>query len=126
MLGGIRRSLILFFIIGLLAVTVAAHAAANAATYTFKRLDEPGISVTAPTAINASGQVVGSYVDANGNIHGFLYSGGKFGMLDNPNAVETYGSEHGTYPADINANGQVVGTYVAADGVAHGFIATPI
>ena len=76
--------LILFLIIGLLAATAAAHAA----TYTFKKLDDPKADETSgkgtgtwPCAINAGGQVVGNYYDASGNSHGFLYSGGKFARL---------------------------------------------
>jgi len=55
--------------------------------YTYTTLDDPsaagGIS---PQGINDTGQIVGQYADASGKIHGFLYSGGTYTPLDDPNA----------------------------------------
>ena len=39
---------------------------------TFETFDVPGSSDTAPSSINASGVVTGSYIGADGGIHGFL------------------------------------------------------
>ena len=42
--------------------------------YTYTTLDDPfALSGTQATGINATGQIVGSYLNAGGN-HGFLYS----------------------------------------------------
>ena len=122
-LRGISRSFILFLIIGLLTVTVAAHAA----TYTFTTLDDPKAGGkpghrqgTLAVSINRSGQVVGYYLDASNIYHGFLYSGGHFTTLDDPKAGKT--GYQGTLAGSINDSGQVVGYYVDASNIHHGFL----
>ena len=69
--------------------------------------------------INESGQIVGDYVDAAGNDHGFLYSDGSYTTLAPPGSTwtEAYG---------INAQGEIVGTFIDAQGVVRGFIATAV
>jgi hypothetical protein len=60
---------------------------------------------TAPYGINASGQVVGGYLDASSRRHGFLLSPqGEFTVIDIPGATET------TVYA-INDSGTMVGRY---------------
>ncbi|MGB7076596.1 MAG: hypothetical protein WBD53_05355 [Xanthobacteraceae bacterium] len=59
---------------------------------------------TGPAAINNSGEVVGSYFDANYNLQGFLYAGGSYSNLEVPSAT-------GTIPFAINDSGEVVGMY---------------
>jgi probable HAF family extracellular repeat protein len=80
---------------------------------TYTTLDVPGVTFTAATGINDAGQIVGSYIAADGNFHGFLLSEGIYTLVDVPGATSTfiYG---------INNAGQIVGSY---DG--HGFLATP-
>jgi len=82
---------------------------------TYTTLDDPSVvtfnfqRVTVATGINASDQIVGSYVGLNGT-NGFLYSG-IFITLDDPLAGA------GVYPQGINASGQIVGSYGS-----HGFL----
>jgi len=58
---------------------------------------------------------VGTYVDASGNSHGFLESGGSFTTIDYPGA-------NGTFAVGINNAGQVVGSYWFGSGSNHGFL----
>ncbi|MDP1069403.1 hypothetical protein, partial [Klebsiella pneumoniae] len=48
--------------------------------------------------------VVGSYDDANGRSHGFIYNGSTYTTLDRPGAYHTD-------LRSINSNGDIVGTY---------------
>ena len=81
----------------------------------------PGSTSTAAFGINASGQIVGSYVDADGTKipHGFLLDNGSYTTLDPPGSTFTWA--HG-----INDFGQIVGMYQDAGGTFHGFLATPV
>lgn len=89
-------------ILGLVVVEVgSANAQLN---YTYTLLDVPGSIDTNATGINNAGQVVGWYIDANSQAHGFLYSGGTYTTLDPPGSV--YSLAYG-----INDAGQVVGWY---------------
>jgi len=58
-------------------------------------------------AIDAAGDIVGYYLDASGNVDGFLLSGGTYNIIDYPGAQYTY--LYGT-----NDLGQVVGTSSAS------------
>lgn len=69
---------------------------------------------TFPAGISG-GSIVGYYTDTNANVHGFLYSGGVFTTLDEPNA------QGWTYAQGID-NGNIVGSYQGADSVYHGFL----
>ncbi len=68
--------------------------------------------------INANGQVVGAYIDADGATHAFLMAGKAFISFDYPGSISTLAW-------GINAAGQIVGTYHTADGSAYGFLAQP-
>jgi len=88
---------------------------------TFTSFDVPvtGATVTQANDINASGQIVGTYIDANGLLHGFLMGRGAFSTIDFPGAGQT--SAWG-----INSAGQIVGNYsIVPGGVPHGFLAQP-
>jgi len=65
--------------------------------------------------INASGQMVGSYKDKPGRIHGFLSDGKSVVTIDFPNT--TY-----TEAWDINKAGVIVGDYFDANNQQHGFL----
>ena len=53
--------------------------------YTYTTIDDSlGARGTLAFGINASGQIVGTYIDANSRDHGFLYSGGIYTTLDDP------------------------------------------
>jgi uncharacterized membrane protein len=79
----------------------------------------PGSTVTQANDINASGHIVGAYVDANGVTHGFLMRGATFATIDFPGAARSLAW-------GINSAGQIVGTY-RTDPVQppHGFLAEP-
>jgi probable HAF family extracellular repeat protein len=87
--------------------------------YTFVTVDHPlGNNGTVPNGINATGQIVGTYVGANGN-HSFIYSDGTFVTLpDDPAAVPGFSLATG-----LNASDQIVGEYLDANLLAdHGFL----
>lgn len=69
--------------------------------------------------INATGQIVGSLLDATGS-HGFLLAAGSFTTIDVPGAAAGTTNAYG-----INAAGQIVGGFADANGVVHGFVASP-
>jgi probable HAF family extracellular repeat protein len=72
--------------------------------YNYITLDDPlGTNGTIAQGINASGQIVGYYIDSSNHTHGFHYSGGTYTTLDDPL------SPGGTYLTGINASGQIVG-----------------
>ena len=57
-----------------------------------------------PQSINDTGQIVGSFRDANGGVHGFLFTEETFTTLDVPGSLftEAFG---------INDSGQIVGRF---------------
>jgi probable HAF family extracellular repeat protein len=67
--------------------------------------------------INARGQIVGMYFDADFNFRGFLLSGGQYTTLDVPDAA--FGT---TYAQAINNRGQIVGGYADTSFNWHGFL----
>ena len=86
--------------------------------YTYTTLDDPSANNnTQAFGINASGQIVGEYIDASNHTHGFLYSNGTYTTLDDPSASAT----GGTVALGINDLGQIVGNYGDASG-GHGFL----
>jgi probable HAF family extracellular repeat protein len=72
---------------------------------------------TAADSINERGQIVGSYIDLDGNSHGFLVEGSTFTTLDCPGA-------NNTAAWGIDSAGQIAGTCDAA-GQRLGFLANP-
>ena len=87
-------------------------------------IDVPNAVDTLAAGVNNIGQIVGIYQVADGSLHGFLYSGGIFTNIDDPNATS------GSAAAGINNLGQIVGAYnlslIAGEGHqlegAHGFV----
>ena len=66
--------------------------------------------------INGSGDIVGSFYDIEfGLYYAFLYSGGRFTVVDT-GAAETLGAW------GINSSGAIVGSYIDATGFEHGFL----
>jgi probable HAF family extracellular repeat protein len=80
---------------------------------TFTSFDYPGANVTAPQGINASGAVVGAYVDSAGKQHAFLLDSGTFTSIDYPGALST-GAR------GINSNGDIVGVHTDVAGLPGG------
>lgn len=72
--------------------------------YTFTSIAFPDALSTTAFGINARGDVVGTYVDANRVSHGFRWRDGEFTTIDVPNAA-------GTDARGINPNGEIVGGY---------------
>ncbi|MFX8168634.1 hypothetical protein ABTL13_19605, partial [Acinetobacter baumannii] len=71
----------------------------------YTRIDDPvSADGTFAESISNSGLVVGSYDDANGRSHGFIYNGSTYTTLDRPGAYHTD-------LRSINSNGDIVGTY---------------
>jgi probable HAF family extracellular repeat protein len=84
----------------------------------YTTIDDPLATNTTGTeahGINATGQIVGQYRGASG-FRGFLYSGGTFTTLADPDA-----GSNTTLAWGINASGQVVGQWTGAGGT-HGFL----
>ena len=79
--------------------------------------DDPvGIAgTTTPYGIDDNGDIVGSYKD-NIGLHGFLYSGGSFITLDDPNGMGS------TVATGVNDYGEVVGWCVNSSGRHEGFL----
>jgi uncharacterized membrane protein len=98
----------------LLTMLLPVAAAAQSASYTFTTLDVPflGVRWTLALGINNHGQIVGPYLDDQGQ-HGFLDDQGTFTAIDVPGGQSTiaYG---------INDKEQIVG-YYSQNGV-HGYL----
>ena len=76
-----------------------------------------GRTNTQALGIDNNDQIVGSFVDGNGNMHGFVRSNGGVKQIDDPHA------KGGTVVNGINNRNQLVGFYVDAAGNTDGFIA---
>jgi hypothetical protein len=88
--------------------------------FDFTTIDVPGALSTSAGGINARGDIVGSYVDANHHSHGYLLRDGQFTTIDFPGSAftEAWG---------IGPEGEVVGEYsfAGAPGVdLHGYLRT--
>lgn len=104
-----------------LAPADAPNLSRNAQPFTFTTIAVPDARFTVPQGINAAGDVVGAYGDAQG-VHGFLYRDGEFTRIDYPGAILTEAR-------GIGPDGAIVGTYrlpeEAGQGYAlHGFLRT--
>jgi len=73
----------------------------------------PGSLQTQVVGINNAGETAGFYVDAAGNTHGFLNSGGFFSTVDNP-SNPTFNQLLG-----VNSSGVAAGYYMGAGGIFH-------
>ena len=93
----------------------------NGAGPVFTTIDVPGATLTSASGINGQGDIVGFFVDAAGQQHGFLRSGGQYRTIDYPNG-------HAILARGINDAGDIVGSYQRpgeTGGVpAHGFLLT--
>jgi probable HAF family extracellular repeat protein len=76
----------------------------------YQELRVPGSTGTDPYAINGRGDIVGSYSDAEGQVHGFLYRDGVFSAIDVPGSSTTIA-------VDINLDGTIAGNFDT-----HGYI----
>ena len=101
------------FVVGAFVLAFAAHPS-GVSEPVYTTIDVPGATATSASRINARGQIVGGYVDANGNGHAFLLDKGVFTTIDVPGA-------NGTGAFGINNSGAIVGVYLAG-GTEHGFL----
>jgi hypothetical protein len=84
--------------------------------FRFQNIDLPiAPQTTAANGINDRGQIVGSFQDAQGSIHGYVMEGTDFQTFDFPSASLTI-------PRAISNSGTIVGGYSDAFGNAHGFV----
>jgi probable HAF family extracellular repeat protein len=100
----------------------------NPANGTTATIDDPNAGTgsgqgTEAFGINDSGQIVGTFIDSAGVLHGFVDINGQFTTLTDPSAGTGLGQ--GTAAFGINDAGQVTGVFKDANGVVHGFLATP-
>jgi YVTN family beta-propeller protein len=82
----------------------------------FASFDYPGAVNTQATAITPSGEIVGRYLTADGNQHGFRLLDGVFSAFDAP------GTNSFTDIAWVNARGEFVGTYSDPSGRGHAYV----
>lgn len=76
------------------------------AQYTYTKIMYPGSTWTEAAGINDAGQVVGTYTDAAGIAHGFLYQNGVYTQVDYPSTAHNYAF-------GINDQGHIVGSFSA-------------
>ena len=88
---------------------------------TYSEFNFPNGTNTQPFGINKYDQIVGSYLDGAGVMHGFVLSSplnhAKWQSIDDPNGIGT------TVVNGINDNAQLVGFYTDAAGNTDGFLA---
>jgi uncharacterized membrane protein len=85
-------------------VSCSVHLLRPTLPYTFTTIDVSGATHNAALGINGCGQIVGWYLDASGEGHGYLLDKGQFITVDVPGAT-------GTQANGINLHGQIVGQY---------------
>ncbi len=107
------------------------HGFVRTANGTVTTFDAPGAGVgtgrtkgTIPLSINTGGDIAGTYTDASGVYHGFVFpAGGTITPFDAPGAATTGTAiVEGTIGFSINTNGDIAGTYLDANNVIHGFV----
>ena len=89
-------------------------------SFTYYAIDVPcsacsgGIALrTAPSGINAPGEIVGGFTDAVGGQHGFLLSRGQFTTIDVPGSLVGVAGTLPTNANGINPSGDIVGQFTA-------------
>jgi len=85
---------------------------------TLVTLDFPEAQSTGAFGINNLNQIVGSYTDAKGNMHGFLYDikSKNFQSVNDPHGVDS------TLVNGINDQGKIVGFWNDSSANSHGFL----
>jgi hypothetical protein len=81
-------------------------------------LDYSGSTATQALGINSKSEIVGSYNDAAGAMHGFAYVNGTWTSLDDPNGVGI------TLVNGVNDSGTIVGFYAVSGTINTGFVGT--
>jgi probable HAF family extracellular repeat protein len=78
---------------------------------TYTQIDYPGATATYPWGVNTAGDISGTYVDATGFQHGFLFAAGVYTTIDYVDGQET--NLNG-----LNDRGEIVGNTYSAPYVA--------
>src|SRR5277367_2915447 len=104
--------------LGFLFMVLVMLPALPAAGQQFVPVNVPGSTFTIVNGMdrNNAQALVGNYVDTSNVAHGYIYTGGSFVTIDDPNGIGT------TSPQDVNNLGQVVGQYNDTSEVTHGFL----
>jgi hypothetical protein len=102
-------------------LNLATVTVAGAQSLVYTQIDFPGAVSTNTQGINAQGEIVGTYTDTGGRMHGFVLSGGQFRSIDFPGSRSTIA--RGIGPA-----GDIVGSFQRPDEPGtvpvHGFLLT--
>jgi hypothetical protein len=125
----VRRKEALALCLALCTLGLGLCASAKEPRPSFIIFDAPGAGTdayqgTAPLAVDATGVIVGGYLDENYAWHGFLRAkGGRITTFD-PSGAGT-GPFQGTQAWSLNPVGEITGLYVDANGMLHGFLRAP-
>lgn len=106
--------------LSLVATVLVALPAAAQNQYVYRNIDVnfPGSSNTGAGGINNAGTIVGSYIGADGNSHGFEDVNGTFTTIDFP-TCPTSTCQNGA--AGINNLGEIVGSFSDDNNIGHGY-----
>jgi probable HAF family extracellular repeat protein len=80
------------------------------------------VTSTSSFGCNDKGEIVGSFTDGRGNIHGFIFANGKYSQFDAPGSSQTPAfGVMGTFINGVNDGGDIVGFF--SDGTkVNGFV----
>jgi hypothetical protein len=108
--------------VGMLAVTLFVGFAPTLFAQTITTFDVPNSTSTQPSAINAAGQIAGSYSDGLGQ-HGFLrQEDGTTASFDAPYPFQTGGPPVQTGATSMNVAGQITGYVFHPTDISFGFL----
>jgi probable HAF family extracellular repeat protein len=108
-----RASFVASLWLGVLALSLKPSAQAQT-KYRYTKIDVPNSILTVARGINAHGDILGGYLDADGVGHDFLLRDGVFTNIDYPGGASAGGLA-------MNARGDIAGSLTDADG-SHGFL----
>jgi probable HAF family extracellular repeat protein len=80
----------------------------------FNSFDFPLAKSTSALGINDSGEIAGTFTDAGGVQHGFIYSGTQFSQIDVAGAAQTQITR-------LKNTGNITGVYIDSTDEMHGF-----
>jgi probable HAF family extracellular repeat protein len=80
------------------------------------------VTSTSPFGCNDEGEIVGSFTDKQGNVHGFIFVNGKYSQFDAPGSSQTPAfGVMGTFINGVNDGGDIIGFF--SDGTkVNGFV----
>jgi uncharacterized membrane protein len=118
-----------YAVLGLGLALVAGTARAQQFIFTTIDVNLQGVSFTSARGINSAGEIVGTFIDGNGKVRGFLLTGfqgntPQFFGIDFPPSQSPTGTVQQTGTRGINDNGEIVGLVLDGNGKEHGFLLT--